>query len=324
MVVEFNGVPVTDATDLTAQVRAQAGGSDDIAHVRARRRREDHRCDARDARRVVLRLQAGRHPAIGSRGGVLLFRRGQRGEAGPTSAVCGRTPRDAPHPSPQGRGMGLRLCGGHRRRGARAVAGRPRRRSAGGLAGRRPRSRLGMPRPSASRPFPSTRSAGSGTRPERAVVVVTHGFGDVNRYAVTGAFVVQLWHGIPLKRIGLDSAETLRPPAALGRGILSRHRESGARHRVLSCSASDPCASGSFACGAGPSRIRVRAARSVRSGDGRAPRRRPVSGNGRRPPGTGPRADRCGHRAARSGVAAGALRADVARWRARSSDPLRR
>ena len=52
------------------------------------------------------------------------------------------------------------------------------------------------------------------------VVVVTHGFGDVNRYAVTGAFVVQLWHGIPLKRIGLDSAETLRPPAALG----TRHR----------------------------------------------------------------------------------------------------
>jgi CDP-glycerol glycerophosphotransferase len=43
-----------------------------------------------------------------------------------------------------------------------------------------------------------------------SVVVVTHGFGDVNRYAVSGAFVVQLWHGIPLKRIGLDSPETLR------------------------------------------------------------------------------------------------------------------
>ena len=44
------------------------------------------------------------------------------------------------------------------------------------------------------------------------VVVVTHGFGDVNRYAVSGAFVVQLWHGIPLKRIGLDSPETTRLP----------------------------------------------------------------------------------------------------------------
>ncbi|MFE1663773.1 CDP-glycerol glycerophosphotransferase family protein [Microbacterium sp. P02] len=42
------------------------------------------------------------------------------------------------------------------------------------------------------------------------VVVVTHGLGDVNRYAVAGAFVVQLWHGIPLKRIGLDSPETTR------------------------------------------------------------------------------------------------------------------
>jgi CDP-glycerol glycerophosphotransferase len=47
------------------------------------------------------------------------------------------------------------------------------------------------------------------------VVVVTHGFGDVNRYAVSGSFLVQLWHGIPLKRIGLDSRETLRLPAPL-------------------------------------------------------------------------------------------------------------
>lgn len=47
------------------------------------------------------------------------------------------------------------------------------------------------------------------------VVVVTHGFGDVNRYAVAGAFIVQLWHGIPLKRIGLDSAETVRLPEAV-------------------------------------------------------------------------------------------------------------
>lgn len=42
------------------------------------------------------------------------------------------------------------------------------------------------------------------------VTVVTHGLGDVNRYAVSGAFIVQLWHGIPLKRIGLDSPETVR------------------------------------------------------------------------------------------------------------------
>src|SRR5690606_11771514 len=40
------------------------------------------------------------------------------------------------------------------------------------------------------------------------VIVITHGFGDVNRFAARGAFVVQLWHGIPLKRIQLDSAVT--------------------------------------------------------------------------------------------------------------------
>ncbi len=61
------------------------------------------------------------------------------------------------------------------------------------------------------------------------VVVVTHGFGDVDRYAVSGAFVVQLWHGIPLKRIGLDSPETLRPPARLPRpvGVLVRRGLAG-------------------------------------------------------------------------------------------------
>lgn len=52
------------------------------------------------------------------------------------------------------------------------------------------------------------------------VIVVSHGFGDVNRYAVAGAFVAQLWHGIPLKRIGLDSPETTRfSPAPRSRVI---------------------------------------------------------------------------------------------------------
>ena len=60
------------------------------------------------------------------------------------------------------------------------------------------------------------------------VVVVTHGFGDVNRYAVSGAFVVQLWHGIPLKRIGLDSPETLRVP-----GIVARTPLAGGVHALL-------------------------------------------------------------------------------------------
>ena len=56
------------------------------------------------------------------------------------------------------------------------------------------------------------------------VVVVSHGFGDANRYGLGGAFVVQLWHGIPLKLINLDSPATLRtrllPDSALVRRAL--------------------------------------------------------------------------------------------------------
>ncbi|OCG75576.1 CDP-glycerol glycerophosphotransferase family protein [Microbacterium sediminis] len=54
------------------------------------------------------------------------------------------------------------------------------------------------------------------------VLVVAYGLGDVNPYAVSGAFVVQLWHGIPLKRIGLDSPETLRSPIRLGAPLIRR------------------------------------------------------------------------------------------------------
>jgi len=46
------------------------------------------------------------------------------------------------------------------------------------------------------------------------VQVVTHGQGDVNRYAARGGFLVQLWHGIPLKRLHRDS------PAALQSRVL--------------------------------------------------------------------------------------------------------
>ncbi len=58
------------------------------------------------------------------------------------------------------------------------------------------------------------------------VLVVTHGLGDVNRYANGGAFIAQLWHGIPLKRIGLDSPETVKLPFGNGskllRGLMAR------------------------------------------------------------------------------------------------------
>jgi len=83
-------------------------------------------------------------------------------------------------------------------------------------------------------PYASKRSLRGFWLTARArVVVVTHGFGDVNRYAVPDAFVVQLWHGIPLKRIGLDSPETMRsgilPGSALLRAVLARMYRGAAR-----------------------------------------------------------------------------------------------
>lgn len=65
------------------------------------------------------------------------------------------------------------------------------------------------------------------------VVVVTHGFGDANRYGIRGAFIVQLWHGLPFKHLHLDSPSTYRvsflPDWALVRRLLGRaYRRAGA------------------------------------------------------------------------------------------------
>lgn len=48
------------------------------------------------------------------------------------------------------------------------------------------------------------------------LLAVTHGFGDVNRYGIRGAVIVQLWHGAPLKKLHADS------PAATQLGMLGR------------------------------------------------------------------------------------------------------
>lgn len=66
------------------------------------------------------------------------------------------------------------------------------------------------------------------------VVVVTHGFGDVNRFGVSGARVVQLWHGIPLKRLHLDTGAALRLPLigslpGVGQFMAALYRRAGAR-----------------------------------------------------------------------------------------------
>ena len=66
------------------------------------------------------------------------------------------------------------------------------------------------------------------------VVVITHGFGDVDRYATAGAVVAQLWHGIPLKRIGLDSPATVRVPvAALHPLVTALYRSTQRRISVI-------------------------------------------------------------------------------------------
>ena len=64
------------------------------------------------------------------------------------------------------------------------------------------------------------------------VLVVTHGAGDVNRYGTRGGFLVQLWHGIPLKKLHLDSpvARSARVGGALAGAVLARgYRIAGAR-----------------------------------------------------------------------------------------------
>lgn len=70
------------------------------------------------------------------------------------------------------------------------------------------------------------------------VVVITHGFGDVSRAGVHGAYVVHLWHGIPLKHLHRDAPGWLRiagvPDAAPVRRLLREaHRRSASRIRLL-------------------------------------------------------------------------------------------
>ncbi|MFC7430775.1 MULTISPECIES: CDP-glycerol glycerophosphotransferase family protein [unclassified Agrococcus] len=70
------------------------------------------------------------------------------------------------------------------------------------------------------------------------VVVITHGFGDVSRAGVHGAYVVHLWHGIPLKHLHRDAPGWLRiagvPDVAPVRRLLREaHRRSASRIRLL-------------------------------------------------------------------------------------------
>jgi CDP-glycerol glycerophosphotransferase (TagB/SpsB family) len=75
---------------------------------------------------------------------------------------------------------------------------------------------------------------GLSTTLRAGVVVVTHGFGDVNRYGVSGARIVQLWHGIPLKKLQLDTGATFGLPLigslpGVGRLLTALYRRAGAQ-----------------------------------------------------------------------------------------------
>lgn len=70
------------------------------------------------------------------------------------------------------------------------------------------------------------------------VIVLTHGFGDVCRFTTHGAYVVQLWHGVPLKRIQLDSSVTMRlpglwTPMPVRRILAAAYRRQTARINLL-------------------------------------------------------------------------------------------
>ena len=76
------------------------------------------------------------------------------------------------------------------------------------------------------------------------LVVITHGFGDVNRYGVDGAVVVQLWHGAPLKKVQADSLAVFSAGPGRIPGMAARmraaYRRSNSRISLL------PTSSGVF------------------------------------------------------------------------------
>lgn len=55
-----------------------------------------------------------------------------------------------------------------------------------------------------------------------STVVVTHGLGDAHPAGLAGARIVQLWHGIPLKKLHLDAGLTYQLPAFPGSQRLER------------------------------------------------------------------------------------------------------
>lgn len=94
------------------------------------------------------------------------------------------------------------------------------------------------------------------------VIVVTHGFGDANRYGTRGAFIVQLWHGIPFKHLHLDSPSTyavsVLPDTALVRRLIgAAYRRAGRAISLFPASAERVRASFTSAFGVDPSHVHI-------------------------------------------------------------------
>lgn len=94
------------------------------------------------------------------------------------------------------------------------------------------------------------------------VVVITHGFGDVSRAGVHGAFVVHLWHGIPLKHLHRDAPGWLRiagvPDVGPVRRLLREaHRRSASRIRLLPVASERAASRMRSALGLGSETVRV-------------------------------------------------------------------
>lgn len=94
------------------------------------------------------------------------------------------------------------------------------------------------------------------------VVVLTHGFGDVNRFGTRGAYVVQLWHGLQFKHLHLDSPATYRvsflPDIAVVRSLIgAAYRRAGRAISLFPVPSKRVAASVASGIGVDPTHIAV-------------------------------------------------------------------
>lgn len=109
---------------------------------------------------------------------------------------------------------------------------------------------------------PRDSKAGMRLTLQAGAVVITHGFGDANRYGQSGAVIVQLWHGMPLKKLHADSPAVLNlGPAGAIPGVRAlveaMYRKGNSRISLLPVAAEPFVASMETAFSLPPGRVRV-------------------------------------------------------------------